>query len=466
MIDLHSILEEQYPEISQVCRTIHENPELSMQEYDTCALLEEKVRANVSFERIKRVGETGLFVEVKGRKPGPDRVICLRGDMDALPIQEAQHHEPRSKKDGIMHACGHDVHASALLGAACALSKCRDMFSGTVYFFFQPAEETLQGAKLFLNDPDIDFTNVSGAVAVHVMHSLYAGKVGLKKGPMLAAADEIFVTVRGRSSHGATPENGVDAIVAQANIITALQTLVSRETSPLDNVVLTFGKIKGGTAHNIIASEVELHGTLRTITKEARANTDPLPQRIEGDRFYVPGGVDNTIHVVHTLMTARYITHAGIKPSGAGVLLVIDSGGRRFHAQTPQAAFNGAGWRYATQPIRIAHGGTREATWPQTRGRSSPSSSSLRSSGMKRASCLGFRTRVGRSFSRRYNSLASRHASWNPAMKLSVERFSAIWSCASMIRSTSLRSGFSSLSMSCRWHSFTDCFSSASGSGS
>jgi len=280
MIDLHSILEEQYPEISQVCRTIHENPELSMQEYDTCALLEEKVRANVSFERIKRVGETGLFVEVKGSKPGPDRVICLRGDMDALPIQEAQHHEPRSKKDGVMHACGHDVHASALLGAACALSKCRDMFSGTVYFFFQPAEETLQGAKLFLNDPDIDFTNISGAVAVHVMHSLYAGKIGLKKGPMLAAADEIFVTVRGRSSHGATPENGVDAIVAQANIITALQTLVSRETSPLDNVVLTFGKIKGGTAHNIIASEVELHGTLRTITKEARARMHEAIERV------------------------------------------------------------------------------------------------------------------------------------------------------------------------------------------
>ncbi len=280
MIDLGGILESIYPDIALVCRTIHENPELSMQEYDTCALLEEKVRANVAFERIKRVGETGLFVELKGTKPGPERVICLRGDMDALPIQEAEGHDPRSKKPGIMHACGHDVHASALLGAACALSKCRDQFSGTVYFFFQPAEETLQGARLFLNDPDIDFSKISGAAAVHVMHSLYAGKVGVKKGPMLAAADELFVTIHGKSSHGATPQNGVDAIVVQANIILALQTLISRETSPLDSAIITFGTIKGGTAHNIIADTVELHGTLRTLTKETRARLHESIERV------------------------------------------------------------------------------------------------------------------------------------------------------------------------------------------
>ena len=157
MVDVRKKVEEITPEITQMRVHIHENPELSMKEYNTCALLEDYVKKNVKYDRLKRVGETGLFFELKGTKPGNGPTIVFRGDIDALPIQEDEHMSPRSKVPGVMHACGHDVHGTINVGAAKILSEMKDQFSGSIYFFIQPAEEILQGAKLFLNDPEIDF---------------------------------------------------------------------------------------------------------------------------------------------------------------------------------------------------------------------------------------------------------------------------------------------------------------------
>ena len=141
MVDVRKKVEEITPEITQMRVHIHENPELSMKEYNTCALLEDYVKKNVKYDRLKRVGETGLFFELKGTKPGNGPTIVFRGDIDALPIQEDEHMSPRSKVPGVMHACGHDVHGTINVGAAKILSEMKDQFSGSIYFFIQPAEE-------------------------------------------------------------------------------------------------------------------------------------------------------------------------------------------------------------------------------------------------------------------------------------------------------------------------------------
>ena len=193
MVDVRKKVEEITPEITQMRVHIHENPELSMKEYNTCALLEDYVKKNVKYDRLKRVGETGLFFELKGTKPGNGPTIVFRGDIDALPIQEDEHMSPRSKVPGVMHACGHDVHGTINVGAAKILSEMKDQFSGSIYFFIQPAEEILQGAKLFLNDPEIDFDKIDAVAALHVSAELDAGTIGVRYGAILASADGIRI---------------------------------------------------------------------------------------------------------------------------------------------------------------------------------------------------------------------------------------------------------------------------------
>ena len=280
MIDLHKLVDEITPEITELCNYIHENPELSMKEYNTCALLEQYVKEHVTYERLKRVGETGLFFEVKGTKPGPAKTIILRGDIDALPIQEAEGMPHRSKVPGVMHACGHDVHGTINVGAANVLSKIRDQFSGSVFFFIQPAEEILKGARLFLNDPDIDFDRVDAAVAAHSSPEIDAGTIGVRYGGILASADEIKITVRGKSGHGAHPHTVIDPIVAASSIVMNLQTLVSRETSAADSAVVSICSIHGGVAHNIVPDSVELWGTVRTVDHATRDRMEESVKRV------------------------------------------------------------------------------------------------------------------------------------------------------------------------------------------
>jgi amidohydrolase/hippurate hydrolase len=259
-------------EIVEVWHHLHQNPELSMEEHKTADFIEKKLRETTGADRIKRVGKTGLWVELKGTAPreGEERIVVLRGDMDALPIQEANELPYRSVVPGVMHACGHDVHTSALLGAVRVLEQYRDRIPGTIWFFFQPGEETLKGALTFLEDPEIDFTKPKAIAGIHVGGDLAAGKIRLRVGAQLASADLLRFRVTGQSGHAASPQKSRDPIVAAAHLIVQLQTLVSRELKPVEAAVLSLCLIQGGSKDNIIAQDVRIEGTLRTLSKENR----------------------------------------------------------------------------------------------------------------------------------------------------------------------------------------------------
>ena len=280
MIDVRKAVEEITPEINALRNHIHEHPELSMKEYETCALLEKYIKEHVDYDRIKRVGETGLFFEIKGTKPGQGPTIVFRGDIDALPIEEDPSMCPCSQVPGVMHACGHDVHGSINVGAASILSRLKDQFSGSIYFFIQPGEEILQGAKLFLQDPEIDFDKIDAVAALHCSAEIEAGTIGVRYGSILASADEFHITVKGRSGHGAHCHTVRDPIVAASAIVTGLQTLVSRETNPADSVVVSVCTIHGGKAHNIVPETVELTGTCRTLNETDRMRVEESLKRV------------------------------------------------------------------------------------------------------------------------------------------------------------------------------------------
>ena len=279
-INVRKAVEEITPEITAMRNHIHEYPELSMQEYNTCAYLEDYIKKNVDYDRLKRVGETGLFFEPKGTKPGEGKTIVFRGDIDALPIQEDPHNDPCSKIPGVMHACGHDVHGTINVGAANILSKMKDQFSGSIYFFIQQSEENLSGAKLFLNDPEIDFDKIDDVAALHCSAEIEAGKIGVRYGSILASADEFDIRVLGKGGHGAHCHTVKDPVVAASAIVMALQTIVSRETNPADSVVVSVCMLHGGAAHNIIPDTVEIGGTVRTLTPEDRKRAEESIIRI------------------------------------------------------------------------------------------------------------------------------------------------------------------------------------------
>jgi amidohydrolase/hippurate hydrolase len=242
-----------------------------MAEFKTADYVEKELRRTTKVDGIERIGKTGLWVTLRGTAPRTqERIIALRGDMDALPIQEETGLPYASKTPGVMHACGHDVHTTALLGSVRLLEKYRDKIPGTVWFFFQPAEETLAGALSFLEDKKIDITKVESIAGIHVGGDIDAGKVQIGDGTVLASATELRFTVTGKGAHASAPEESVDPVVAAAHLITQLHTIVSREISPHEAAVLTVATIHGGTKDNIIPDEVVLEGTLRTLKKEVR----------------------------------------------------------------------------------------------------------------------------------------------------------------------------------------------------
>lgn len=280
MINVKKLVLDLTPEITEMRNHIHEYPELGLQETNTCAYLESWIKQNVLYDKLQHVGSTGLFLEIKGTKPGRGKTILFRGDMDALPIQENLTNDPCSKISGVMHACGHDVHCTINVGAAKIISQMKNQFSGSVCFFFQPAEEILQGAKLFLEDPDIDFKQVDDVAALHVSAELEAGTIGVRYGAILASADEFKIRIIGKGGHGAHCHTVRDPIVAASALIMGLQTLVSRETNPADSVVVSVCMIHGGVASNIIPGEVEIRGTVRTLCHEDRTHAEESIKRM------------------------------------------------------------------------------------------------------------------------------------------------------------------------------------------
>lgn len=264
------------------CR-IHKNPELSNEEAATAELVA-AVLKETGMKVITGVGGHGVVGVLEGAGDGP--CIALRADMDALPMEEKTGHPCSSQVKGVMHACGHDVHTAVLMGAALVLSEIKDQFAGSVKFVFQPAEEfnPTGGAPGMIDGGVLQNPDVDGIIGLHVWPSLQTGTVATKEGALMGASDRLFLTVKGRGAHGSEPDNGVDAIAISSQVITALQTIVSRNVSPLDAAVVTIGTIKGGDRYNVIAEEVHLEGTVRTVNPETQ---EKMPQRIEA----IAGGI-------------------------------------------------------------------------------------------------------------------------------------------------------------------------------
>ncbi|MCD8741341.1 M20 family metallopeptidase [Mucilaginibacter roseus] len=249
-------------------RHLHANPELSFHEIQTSAFVARKLE-EIGLEYHK-MADTGLVALIKGDKPS-DKVIALRADMDALPIVEANDVPYKSRNPGVMHACGHDVHTSSLLGTAKILTQLKSEFGGTVKLIFQPAEEKLPGgASLMIKEGVLENPKPDAVIGQHVMPLIDAGKVGFRAGKYMASTDELYVTVKGKGGHGAQPQQNVDPVIITAHILTALQQVVSRFADPKSPSVLSFGKVIANGATNVIPNEVYLEGTFRTMDEAWR----------------------------------------------------------------------------------------------------------------------------------------------------------------------------------------------------
>ena len=263
------LAEKHFPDVLAMRRHIHMHPELSYQEVETSSFVAAQLQ-RLGLDVKTGIGGYGLTAFIQGKNPD-SRLIALRADMDALPIQEQNTSEYKSKHDGVMHACGHDVHTSSLLGAAIILNELRDQFEGTIQLVFQPAEEVLPGgASLMLKDGVFANRTPQAIFGQHVYPELPAGKIGLKPGVYMASTDELYVTVKGRGGHGAKPDRNIDPVLITSHLIVALQQVVSRWSNPAMPSVLSFGKVIANGATNIIPNEVRLEGTFRTFDERWR----------------------------------------------------------------------------------------------------------------------------------------------------------------------------------------------------
>jgi amidohydrolase len=250
-------------------RDLHAHPELGFQEVRTAGIVAERLRA-LGYAVRTGLGKTGVTGLLRSGKPG--KTILIRADMDALPILEQTGAPYASRQPGAMHACGHDAHTAMALAAAEVLAREASTLHGNVFFVFQPAEELLIGAEAMLKDGALDGVALDAAFAVHVMNRIPAGTIAVRSGPVMTSADKLHIAVTGRGGHGANPHSAIDPVVAAAQVITALQTLVSRETHPLKSAVLSITMLEAGTAFNIIPDTVAMTGTLRCFDAELRTS--------------------------------------------------------------------------------------------------------------------------------------------------------------------------------------------------
>ncbi|MGD1840542.1 MAG: M20 family metallopeptidase [Thermonemataceae bacterium] len=275
---------------------LHAHPELSYQEHNTVKFVAEQLRP-LAIEITEGVADTGLVALIKG-KNSAKKTIALRADMDALPITEQNNVPYKSKNEGVMHACGHDVHTSSLLGTARILNELKEHFEGTIKLIFQPGEERIPGgASLMIKDGVLESPSPQSIIGQHVMPLIPVGKVGFREGMYMASADEIYVTVKGKGGHGAMPEMGVDPVVIASHIIVSLQQIISRNASPKIPCVLTFGKVIAEGATNIIPNEVYIEGTFRTLNEEWRADAhQKMKKMAEGIAEAMGGSCHFDIH--------------------------------------------------------------------------------------------------------------------------------------------------------------------------
>lgn len=274
---------------------IHANPELSFKEFETSLFIKDKLKKwGIEYTDCANTGVVGL---IKGNQQS-DKVIALRADMDALPIHETNDKPYRSKNHGVMHACGHDVHTSSLLGTAYILNQLKDDFGGTIKLIFQPAEELLPGgASIMIKEGVLENPKPNYIVGQHVMPLIDAGKVGFRSGIYMASTDELYVTVTGKGGHGAQPHQNIDPVLIASHIIVALQQIVSRNADPRLPSVLSFGKVIANGATNVIPNEVKIEGTFRTLDENWRDEAHKRMKKMaEGMAESMGGSCDFDIH--------------------------------------------------------------------------------------------------------------------------------------------------------------------------
>lgn len=302
-------------EFIAVRRHLHAHPELSYQEFETSLFVQEQLHEmGIGFEQ---KATTGLVAVIEGKDPS-SRVIALRADMDALQIQEENQVAYCSVNEGVMHACGHDVHTSILLGAAKILQETKDQWSGTVKLLFQPGEEKNPGgASFMIRDGALQNPSPTGIIALHVHPGLSVGKLSFRKGRVMASADEIYITIKGKGGHAAAPHLTADTILIASQLIVSLQQIISRNNNPLSPSVLSICSIQGGHTTNVIPSEVKLKGTFRAMD--------------EAWRFKA-----------HELITKQAI--GLVESMGGEIDLLIDIG---YPTVDNDPAFTGANWQLA-----------------------------------------------------------------------------------------------------------------------
>ena len=311
MRDFLSQAKDLFPYTQSLRRDFHMHPELGFREFRTGGIVAKELES-LGIEVTKGVGKTGVVGLLEGTKPGP--TLMLRFDMDALPITEETGAEYASQNNGVMHACGHDGHTAIGLTVAKVLHSHREELSGTIKFCFQPSEEgpngeETGGAESMMRDGLLDDPKVDMSLTLHLWNEKPLGWLGVKTGPIMAGADIFTVHVTGRGGHGAIPDMAVDPIVAAANIVNALQTIVARNVSPLDTAVVSVTNIHGGTAFNVIPPEVKLEGTIRTFDNRVRQR---IVERLEQIARGVGEGMDCQVNVQIKRITPALVNHESV----------------------------------------------------------------------------------------------------------------------------------------------------------
>ncbi len=259
-------------ELIKIRRVLHEHPELGMEEYETSKFIKRFLNnERIEFKEVSKTGICGIIRGTKANYEGIEKTIALRGDIDGLPILDKKVCDYSSKVKGKMHACGHDAHTTILLGAAKILNRNKHLFSGNIKLLFEPAEETIGGARFMISEGVLENPRVDCVCGLHVEETLECGTIMLKHGVVNAASNPFTITIKGAGGHGAYPHTTVDPVVIASHVVLALQTIVSREINTANPAVITVGSIHGGTAQNIIPEEVQISGIIRTMSKEDRA---------------------------------------------------------------------------------------------------------------------------------------------------------------------------------------------------
>jgi amidohydrolase len=263
------------PELQRIRQYIHAHPELSFQEFETAGFIAAELD-KIGIRYTKGVAGTGIVALIEGKNPGK-KCLAIRSELDALPIKEQNEVPYKSMHEGVMHACGHDVHTACLLGLARIMNALRDNWEGTLKLIFQPGEEMHPGGgSMMIAEGVLQNPAVNAILALHVYPHLPAGIVGFRGGQYMASTDEIHITIEGKGGHAALPHQTIDPIAIAAQVIVALQQIISRRSNPIIPSVLSFGKIAGGTVNNVIPDSVELAGTLRTMDESWRAEAHEL----------------------------------------------------------------------------------------------------------------------------------------------------------------------------------------------